>query len=94
MYEFVTVFPNSFILIAFCMDPSIKSALLLATNVPFTKTYPASGILSLASTVEVDNQALNVPVKPAAPARDWHLASAPVSPPKLPLYFTDELNTL
>src|SRR3954466_10199361 len=84
-------------LIGCCRVPSVRSAQSFATAViPSGSTY---GTLlwvrrSLAFVWLSDSHALNVPFSPAASASPWHFASAPASPPRLPLYLALLKNTV
>ncbi|OGK47232.1 hypothetical protein A2963_04160 [Candidatus Roizmanbacteria bacterium RIFCSPLOWO2_01_FULL_40_13] len=66
----------------FCKDPSVRSAILLATVVPLTSSYGTFGILLFAFVEPVESQALYVPVSPAALALVWQIESAPLNEPK------------
>src|SRR6185503_3542583 len=61
------------------------AALFAKTVVPCMSLQgPTSASRSMAFTVELESQALNVPFRPAPRAADWHFESAPVRPPRFP----------
>lgn len=81
--------PSSVTLMGAFRKPSVRSAQLSAIFTPFRRTYgPMECVNRVAGEmpVLVESHAMYVPANPAAAARAWHFASAPASPPILPLY--------
>ena len=76
--------------------PSVRSVQLVATTVPFGRTYGTVDRLKRVAgdPADVASHARYVPVRPPAVARAWHSASAPVRPPIAPVYIVLVTNTV